>query len=331
MKKSVTGTVFILFAIVLVAYWKLAPQQSSEKSSPEASSPRVMRLLPADIEGAIELIQIQKTASGEVITLKKQKDGWWLAYPVSAPADPLIAGGLATALKVSNKARRLTPEKGWEEYGLEQPSLKIGIETSKGKERRFLFFGDKSPIGNFIFAKWDGEPDYFLVGGDLRSAFERSVYSLRRKQIFQTPVNEISRLTIKTADEKYDLAVRDGKWIWMEPLAQLGKPVAKKETDELLAKVKDLNIKDFLDKEKPTRDRGFSLSSSFLKVYGKDGSAETLLIGKEVAVKDGFYGVMEKQKNLFLIATTNIRLIFEAVQIMGEGIEHKNTSAQGTS
>lgn len=318
MKTSVTVTFSVLFLVVAALYVRLNPVALPGGAS--VSSGPVLRVLPLLNDGGVQWMQIQNLEKKETVTLQKKDGVWRISFPVASPADPLMVEGLATALKLSSKARRLFPERDWDEYGLLKPSLKIGVEAEPG-QRRYLYLGDPSPVSNFVFAKWEGEKEYFLVQADLKRAFERSVYSLRLKQIFRTPLDEITKIHIRTLNADYEILKKGQKWFWMEPIPILGKPVSKKQSDEILAVIADLYVKDFLDGEKQSPGAlGFSVTSPSVKLWKGSAktTAEVLKIGKESGPQDAYYGLKENEKNFFLMARGNIRTLFQMMETLGQ-------------
>ncbi len=315
MKTSITVTFTFLFLAVAALYVRLNPATMPGISDP---SNVPLRVLPLLNDGGIQWMQIQNLDKKETVTLQKKDGKWRISFPISSPADPMMTEGLATALKLSSKARRLFPERDWDEYGLLKPSIKIGVEAEPG-QRRYLYLGDRSPVGKFVFARWEGEKEYFLVQADLKKAFERSLYSLRLKQIFQTPLNEINKIHIRTLNADYEIYKKGQNWFWMEPIPILGKSVPKKQSDEMLAAIADLYVKDFLDKEQASRqDLGFSIASPSVKLWGGSASAEVLKIGREDGTQDAYYGSKENGKTVFLVARGNIRALFQMMETLAQ-------------
>ncbi len=316
MKASVTVTFSCLFLGVAVLYARLSPVSMPGAGTNPAEA--LLRVLPLLRDGGVRWIEIQNTPKKETIALEKQEEGWQLLTPVNYPADPLMAEGLATALKLSSKARRLLPEKGWEEYGLLNPDLKIGVEAEPGK-KRYLYLGDPSPVGNFVYARWEDEKEYFLVQADLKRAFERSVYSLRLKQIFRTSMQDVSKIHVRTLSADYEILKKGGKWFWIEPIPILGRGVSKSQSDEILGAIADLYVKDFLDQEKGTPvSLGFMASSPSIQLWGKGKKPEVFRIGREAAAQDSYYGMRENEKTFLLAARGNIRGLFQMMETMAQ-------------
>lgn len=318
MKFSVTVIFFLLFILVVAAYLYLVPEEELPAQRPPSLT---MKLLPLEEDDEVVGIEIEDLENGESISLSRSREGWHLVYPVDYPADQLMAEGLVKALTLSSKARRLVPEKDWKEYGLDKPALKIGVETKRKPGMRTLLFGDASPVGNFIYGRWEGENEYFLLNADLKAAFERTAYSLREKRVFRMPIFAIEKVRLKTASGQYEILKRDGNWVWMEPIRLLGEEVGKVSMDEFLTQIRDLFIKEF--PEETTRgykEMGFSMSGSFIKITGKEESeSEVLSLGGDLETKDAYYGKRKGESMPFLIARGNIRRLFETLETIAQG------------
>ena len=318
MKFSVTATFTALFLVVSGFYIYLKPvDKPGEGELPVSQEPQ--RVLKLEENDQLNWIQIQNRDRNETITLIRKDDVWEFKFPVSYAADANMVQGLVMALKLSTQSRRLVPKSNWDEYGLQNPELKVGVEANSG-ERRYLYFGDKSPVGDTIFARWEGEESYFLVKKELKKSFERTVYSLRQKQVFSILSTEISKIRIRTPEQDYEIIRRKGQWFWLEPIPILGEPLEKAQLDEVLNRVTRLNIKEFLDEEKRDEiDLGFSFASSFIKVWGKKKRAETLNIGKAVPTRDSFYGKKENKDAYFFVARGPIRNLFQTMETIAQG------------
>jgi len=315
MKSSITVVFSLLFLVVAGFYIYLMPSGEGESVLETA---RAMKLLPLEEGDEIKLIEILRPEGDQIILLERYGTDWMLTKPVKDKADLLMVDGLQRGLRLSSKARRLTPEKGWEEYGLEKPALKIGIETRKTGKRRYLYFGDPAAVGDFIFAKWAGEEEYFLLNADLMRAFDRSVYSLREKRIFKVLRKDLTKIRIRAHTAEYEMMKDSLGWVWSEPIALLGEELSKQEVDEILAHVRQLYVKDFLDGDRRAKtELGFSADAGYVRLWGKsEGHSETLYLGSDVPKKDGFYGMRGGQEGYFIVARGNVRSFFEMIETL---------------
>ncbi len=314
MKTSVTLIISGLFILVTAAYFYLLPAGSGLPDGKQ--DPVAMQLLVLGKGDKITKIKIEKKGQPAIV-LGREEENWNIEEPVKYLADPMLADGLSVALIVSVKERKLKKEKDWKEYGLENPEIKVGVQTALDKSWRTLLLGDSAPIGHFVYARWEGENEYFLINADLKKAFNRTLYSLRFKQFFQTPLAEVRKLRIKTPDGDYEFTKQDAKWYWMEPVSLLGEPASKEQVDDLLMLLRELGIKAFLDDEKRSPSLfGVSSISPQITIWGTKNNVESIRVGREEATKDAFYGQRENDPLLLLVARPNIKGVFEIVKAM---------------
>ena len=313
MKWPITVVFLVLFAGVAFLYYYLVPSESIVVKKQAVISQQLLVLEKGD---KLTKIRIEREKEKSAV-LVRQDDKWSIEEPVVYPADPLITDGLGVALLVTAKERKLLREKDWSEYGLANPTMKIGVQTQNHPEWKVLAFGDKAAYGNFVYARWEGEEEYFLVTADLKKAFDRSLYSLRYKRAFRTPLNEIRKIRVKTSEGEYEFTKQDAKWYWMEPVSLLGEEARKEFVDDLLLLTRELAIKDFLDNDKRSPSLfGISSISPSISVWNAENKVEFLRLGKEVLKRDSFLAQKEGEDIMLLVARGNVKRIFEIVQAM---------------
>jgi hypothetical protein len=313
-KLSVAAVILLLFAMVLGCYVYLSVGDwRSPVKSPEVA--QSMQLLPLRDGDAIRRMQIQNASKNLNVTLEYDQNHWMMISPVRYPADEMLSEGFVTALKLSTKARRLMPEKGWDEYGLLKPAIKVGIETQKDPKKRFLYLGDVAPTGNFIYARWENESEYFLLNADLRKVFDQTVYALRMKKVFRMPLKDITKVTLVNSSGTWELSKIDEGWYWVEPLAILGDEVEKRDLDFIFSELERFHIKDFLDSSKKTKSElGFTSMSPFLRINNQKAETETLRLGGELPARDAFYGMRDGEPTLFLVSRGNFENFFRELE-----------------
>lgn len=310
MRFSLTVVFFLLFLVVVSAYVYLVPSGPKAGAGKSELNTRLLQLADDD---EITTLEIENISQNEKITFVKKERRWLLHEPVQGAADKLLVDGLTAALTLSSKARRLTPESGWREYGLENPSLKVGLATQKHPEIRRLYFGDKSPVGDFVFARWENETEYFLLDPNLMKAFQRSAYSFREKKIFHQPLKHLSTIRIQNESEVYEVNRQDSGWVWVEPIEFIGQPITAGDADLMINLMRGLFIKDFLGAETDAAEKGFGMLSpeTLLEMRGgQDGISEVLHLGEELPVRDAFYARKNEEPEVFLVARDKIGEVF---------------------
>ncbi len=308
MKLSVILVFLLLFAAVLGCYVYLSLEDWQSNPKLAGGGGQSMQLLPLKEGDSIRWIQIQNPAKNLTATLELEDGKWMLKYPVVDRADVLIIGGFSAALRLSTKARRLAREKGWEEYGLETPALKVGIETLKNRTRRYLCLGDKAPIGNFVYARWENGNDYFLLNADLKRVFDQTVYGLREKRVFRLALKDAVKVTVKTPEGGCEASKIEDGWYWSEPVMKMGEELPKQDLDFLFSEIERIHVKDFLDENKKSPEE-LELGSSAprqMTVRNADGSEETLLIGEALPSRDAYYAMREGETNVFLVSKSKL-------------------------
>lgn len=311
MKFSLTVVFFLLFLVVVSAYVYLVP--SGSKPGSVSKSDLNSRLLQLEDDDEIITLEIENISEKEKIVFVKEERRWFLREPVHGAADKLLVDGLTAALTLSSKARRLTPESGWQEYGLETPSLKVGLSTQKHHEIKRLYFGDKSPVGDFVFARWEDESEYFLLDPNLMKAFQRSAYSFREKKIFHQPLKQLSTIRIQNESEVYEVTRQDSGWVWVEPIEFIGQSITPADADLMVNLMRGLYIKDFLGAETDAAEKGFGMlgPETVLEMKGFENDvSEALHLGEELPVRDAFYARKSGEPEVFLVARDKIGEVF---------------------
>ncbi len=321
MKLRTTLLVVFLFSGVVFAYFYLSTSDKSPAPSSDSVHVGTMQLMALDPGDEVDWLQIQNKKKKLSMTFEKEIKGdeWMIRYPVIDTAETSLLEGLVSALKISTKARRLKGVKNWEEFGLSDPEIKIGVETKNKKKRRSLALGDPAPIGNFIFARWEDEDEYFLLNADFKKAFDQTLYSLRQKRVLRMPLKALTRIAIQVGGTQYELSKMEDEWYWVEPLSLLGEKIEKRDMDTFYGGLQQLFIKDFLDgTKKDKKDLGFSSKSPTLKVIGAPSVEETIYVGKELPARDALFALRKGEEHYFLIAKSNLDQFLGEVQTISK-------------
>lgn len=329
MKASVTYTFVGLFAAVAVCYYFIGTPLSKPAAPLVVSGDG--QLLPFTSEQTLRLIQIQNLVRKETITLESAGESWYLRHPANYLADKMMAEGLVSALRVSTKSRRLIREKGWDEYGLSRPDIKIGVEVKENSHRRYLFLGDQSPVANSVYARWDGEEEYFLLDARLKQAFDRTLYSLREKRLIRVPVQSVEKIHMQTFKGSYELSRQDGKWYWTEPVARIGKQVSDEKVYQLLLLLSELHIKEFVDgKSVESKEFGFLRSAPYMQLWTSDKTS-IMRVGKEVVEHDAYYAMLEDEKVVLEISKGLMDGLFQIFDRVPEKTEEEKKADEPVS
>lgn len=236
-----------------------------------------------------DLEEIKLIRKKEEILLKKKDTQWNMESPVSCRADSKETDDIIEVLQNAKRERTIEKSpKNLSPFGLKEPDIKLFIKLKNASESRGILLGKSNPTNQFIYAKMADRPDVFLTDISLQKALDKKSYDLRDKSLVDMELKEIKRvdfipkdsvpITIEKGDQK--------KWVVNWPIKAKGD---SKAIENLLVKLKNSNIKKFIDNPGNLSDYGLT-KPDFEIVFGSEDKDKTeiLLIGK-----------MDKEKNLF--------------------------------
>ncbi|HCM42108.1 MAG TPA: hypothetical protein DIS66_02175, partial [Candidatus Omnitrophica bacterium] len=248
--------------------------------------------------------------------LEYQSPHWNLVYPARALADQSLAQGMAGMVKMAMSQKLVRPEADWEEYGLKDPDMKIGVGTSSGPDRHFLYLGKNAPLGDVVFARWDDKQAYFTLPSAVKDAFRKTAYEMREKRVFLTPLPKMDKITVALGERSFEWVLKNGAWYWMEPLDLLGKPMAEDQMTAVIQILSRLYAKEFIA-ESDQAKLGSKVDMIGDRILIRSGSQnETVFIGDEEPLKTAYYARRENDKNLFLIDQTKVIEILDLVDAL---------------
>ncbi len=325
--KIVRTLVLILLCAVVIGLYiyqtKLEKQVVSQPPLDEVK--KTFTLEPNDL---ITFLQIERKDQESPIVVEKEDDQWMLISPVIYSAEPHLVEGLIAAIRQAAKQKRFRAEKGWAQYGLAEPQLKVIFQVKTRKERKVLAFGDQAPIGNLVYGRWESEPGYVLLPIAMRDAFKQTPYQLREKRIVRTPAAQMKKVYIELGAQGYEW-VKDGdQWFWLEPITKLGQKISAEQMNLILQALQNLHAKEFLDdQKKPLWSYGFFIIHDRIKIESAEGAIEQFHFGNELPLKDAYYSFRERENVVFLIERGKVFQLLDLVKAVEKG---KGTGPEGS-
>lgn len=148
------------------------------------------------LETAPDTIEI---TGGQAGTVRLVLDGErWVLNDERYPADAAAVQSMVSAITTVRAPGRVSgnPERG--DFGFDSP-LTITAFAS-GKKLRALHAGKVSANALQTYCRIDGSDDVYLVSGNLRNSFDRTVESLREKTVYALDSAGIERAVFNTPD-----------------------------------------------------------------------------------------------------------------------------------
>jgi hypothetical protein len=274
--KTTLGLLIVLGGLGAYIYfvsWKQPAEDASSKLE------KVFAGLQAD---KIDEIRVH-SESGDSTVLKKDKDGWKIADPLTAPAQESEASGIASALSQLEVARVVDENPAsLVDYGLGAPRIEIQFKAAGDKDFKTLQIGQKTPAGANLFAKRASDKRVFTIGSFQEQTFNRSTFDLRDKTAIKFDRDKVDRIEVSADNKTLELAKSGSDWKIVKPVQALSDATV---AEGLIGKVQSAQMKSIVSDnvnaadlkkyglDKPTATVTFSLGSAkaSLLVGGKSG------------------------------------------------------------
>ncbi|WHZ13737.1 MAG: hypothetical protein OJF52_000571 [Nitrospira sp.] len=179
-----------LFAgLGLYLYLVELPEQRTE----EATAVQAKRILSFH-EPDITTLTV-RSQSGEVVLTQTAGQAWTITAPIHTDADQRQVQALLRAL-VTGKVSRLVEEQpaSLTPFGLDRPSTVITLGTGTGQET--LSIGDAGPLSSTLYVLRASDQAVLLTDLAPKDFLNRTLLSLRRKEVLQFNQQEAERLRL---------------------------------------------------------------------------------------------------------------------------------------
>ncbi len=254
-------TTLILFAIASgLGIW-IYLDGAAQTRNPDNQESKVLTRFQVE-----NIKKIHINSDGIETVISKHDDLWFFEKPVADRADQATTTAVLDLLthltirdRISSeeikKINELSDEKlGFSEEDLIQVTLipDTPSEKSGSSQKVFLMFGKPAPMTNTIYARIKGENkkngDVYIVDGNPRKYFEDPAAALRDQTLLFAPVNSLTGLSIRTADNTIKLERKTSQsgteWSMIHPLPAR----ANAELIEMIiAQLSSLQVESLLD------------------------------------------------------------------------------------
>lgn len=307
-------TLFFVAAlsILSVFYYLKLYHQSTNDLIPAFSVEAAPRyVLEFNQDGLVKSISLSDQLKGTTLSFKRDARGnWQIVSPVFFPAEPLIIDGFVTLLKLTPRLRNLQANQlNPKDFGFDDPSLKICVEVSN-HNLRCLLIGNKSVIGDGAYAKWDNEESYFLVEQVFLKSFDKTLYSVRKKQIFSLLNDEIASIHFQSSKKEFHI-IHEGKyWTLQKPIESA---IGEQAMNTLLTELNGLYVKEFLEGEETSKFKSkVKQALRTVRVIFRNQTEQVLIQGQEANGRDAYYARLSEPETLFLVSKGKLNHLEEA-------------------
>jgi hypothetical protein len=212
------GRSFLILLIVAVGLGAYVYFVESKKDLTDTTATKKDKVFAVD---SSKIEQIDVTASsGATTTLKKSGADWQIVAPEKIPADATQVGSLVSTLE-SLEVGRVIEDKpsSAAPFSLEPPRFSVAFKlTGEGLTRRLLV-GSKTVNGSDLYARIEGQPRVFLIGGFVEDSLNRTTFDLRDKSVLKFARDGVDLLTLEVPGAPaLSLAKKGSEWRLTAPV-----------------------------------------------------------------------------------------------------------------
>lgn len=170
---------------------------------------------------AEKIEEVRITASdGSTSRVQKTDGTWQLVEPVQAAADEGELSSITSSL-ASLDIQRVVDEEAADlaQYGLEPARVEVAFRTQGATEPRRILFGERTPTGGDLYARFPDQKRVFLVSSFVDSTFNKNTFALREKNVVKLNRDDVQRVEVVAGNRKVTLARTGMEWRITEPVA----------------------------------------------------------------------------------------------------------------
>ena len=277
------------------------------KSEAEKKAEAAKLLFPYFKKENAAKIEIITAFGGATTTLAKANNQWLVASMDNYPADQKAVEELLDKVAEMKTLQRAStnPEKQ-AVFQVDSSGVEAKLLDASGAVLAHLFAGKTTPEIFNSYVRAADSNEVYIVEGYLKSTFDKGYRTWKDRQIFAFPKEEVTHLTIKSADEDIELQMDDaGKWQMLKPVVSAAKGT---EVGIIIDMMSSLQTDDFAD-PKDLAEYELDAPKSSITATFKDGSAQALLIGKEES--GAHYVKREDNDQIFQLDTPRVNKLIK--------------------
>ena len=310
----------ILGGIVFLYYQKVkkTPEVISSASvSPFQNESAASYILSLKGGETIKTLKLEDSLERSEIWLEQLSEHkWQIKRPVNDRAESVVIDGFTSLLKLAPRTREISFQGvNPKEFGFDRPGFKVCVATNQSEKERCLLIGEKAVVGDGLYAKWEHEPKFFVINKQFVEVFDQSLYALRKKQIFHVLDQTIESVFFRSQTRELEIR-REGKsWFLSKPRQSMAGPDS---VSRLMTQLNGLFVKEFLDRENWRNSKlGLKPPVKMVRIRFRDGSEQSLFLGREAAGREAYYGYLESRAVVVLISSGKFNKIEQIFSELG--------------
>ena len=259
--------------------------------------------------------------------LVKQNDRWLVETMDNYPADQTAVQELLDKVAEMKTVERASsnPEKQ-AVFQVDSSGTEAKLTDASGNLLAHLFAGKTTPGIFYSYVRAADSNDVYIVKGHLKSTFDKGYRSWRDRTIFSFLKEDVTHLTIRSEEEEIELQIDAASaWQMIKPLVSAADGT---EVEAIMELMSSLETDDFAE-PKELSEYGLDAPNMSITATLKDGSARTLLIGKEES--ESYYVKREDKAQIFELNKGNVdKLIRKSGDLKSETSVSESSSEEAS-
>ena len=210
--KSLLLLVFV--AAGLAGYIYFVEMKRDPAADTATTREKVFTLTP----GSIQTVEVT-TAGNTTTRVTRQDTNWAITTPTPAEADTVEVSTVVSSIEALEQTRVVSesPDNA-AAFGLDPARITVAFTVTGETAPRRLLIGNKTPTGGDLYARVDGSPRVFLIGGYLEDTFNKTPFQLREKSVLKFSRDEADVLTLAGGTSSMAFAKTGPDWRFTAPL-----------------------------------------------------------------------------------------------------------------
>lgn len=237
--------------------------------------------------GSIEEVEITN-ASAEVTRVARKDSTWSIVAPEGIEADTVEVSTVVSSLESLERTKVIDDNPASAApFGLDPARIRLAFKTAGDPTAKVLLIGSKTPTGGDLYAKVDGAPAIFLIGGHLEDTFNRKTFDLRDKSVLKFSREDVTAVSLTQGTTRVSLTKSGNDYRLSAPV------VARADGSAVEAIISQLQ------QARMTGIKTSDASAAALKEHGLDKPQVVVTIGAGSATAELAIGKKEDDTHFF--------------------------------
>lgn len=289
-----TTIILLLVFLALGAYYVFVERDKPSEVELERLEKSALQFDRFGIES------FELAAKGDDVRCVKIEDKWEMQRPVEAQCDASVIASMLESLSSLQAERFLSVDSTpLDQYGLEEPSIRVSVASSAPPDSHWIEIGDKTPTGDAYFAFVDTRDRIALLpSSTVDGKLQMGAFDFRDKTVLDFEVAQARVLEIEYGDTRIVCErAFEQPWDITKPIQARGDET---EINSILWDLENAKVREFLDR--PAEDPalyGLKNPAATVKVLvGAGKSLRRLDFGDEAEEGGVVYAKRSTQRNI---------------------------------